>query len=257
MGVFRFKRFEVRNDLAAQKVGTDAVLLGAAMTLPIAPPHTTNVQQEHRDISAAPGDLGAEPPQTTNVQHLLDIGTGTGVIALMAAQRLADLAAAGVPETVASPQAAVSPETAGTRAHFQILAIDIDPAAISEATANFASSPWSTFLKADEISLNDLDKKPITIKASAKSYKSSVKTKKYTVSLSTVPSVHDGKVYLSPKLVTLTVNGKTYTGKTNDNGQVTFKITNLNKKGKYVANISYKGDKTYEEAVKSVKLSVK
>ena len=103
----------------------------------------------------------------------------------------------------------------------------------------------------------DLDKKPITIKASAKSYKSSVKTKKYTVSLSTVPSVHDGKVYLSPKLVTLTVNGKTYTGKTNDNGQVTFKITNLNKKGKYVANISYKGDKTYEEAVKSVKLTVK
>ena len=168
MGVFRFKRFEVRNDLAAQKVGTDAVLLGAAMTLPIAPPHTTNVQQEHRDISAAPGDLGAEPPQTTNVQHLLDIGTGTGVIALMAAQRLADLAAAGVPETVASPQAAVSPETAGTRAHFQILAIDIDPAAISEATANFASSPWSTFLKADEISLNDLDKKPSLVEPAAR-----------------------------------------------------------------------------------------
>ena len=103
----------------------------------------------------------------------------------------------------------------------------------------------------------DLDKKPITIKASAKSYKVPVKTKKYTVSLSTVPSVHDGKVYLSPKFVTLTVNGKAYTGKTNDNGQVTFKITNLNKKGKYVANISYKGDKTYEEAVKSVKLTVK
>ena len=103
----------------------------------------------------------------------------------------------------------------------------------------------------------DLDKKPITIKASAKSYKASVKTKKYTVSLSTIPSVHDGKVYLSPKLVTLTVNGKTYTGKTNDNGQVTFKITNLNKKGKYTADISYKGDKTYEEAVKSVKLTVK
>ena len=103
----------------------------------------------------------------------------------------------------------------------------------------------------------DLDKKPITIKAPAKTYKAATKTKKYTATLSTIPSVYDGKVYLSPKTVKLTVNGKTFTGQTNDKGQVTFKITNLNKKGKYTATISYKGDKTYEEATQKVKLTIK
>lgn len=104
MSVFRFKKFEVRNDLAAQKVGTDAVLLGAAMTLP--------------------DKAGAQ---------LLDVGTGTGVIALMAAQRLA-----------------------GNGRSFNISAIDIDPAAISEARANFAASLWSPSLHAENISLEDL-----------------------------------------------------------------------------------------------------
>ena len=103
----------------------------------------------------------------------------------------------------------------------------------------------------------DLDKKPITIKAPAKTYKAATKTKKYTATLSTIPSVYDGKVYLSPKAVKLTVNGKTFTGKTNGKGQVTFKITNLNKKGTYKAIISYKGDKTYEEATKKAKLTIK
>ena len=58
MGVFRFKKFEVVNERSAMKVNTDGVLLGAAMTI-------------------KPSD-----------RHLLDIGTGTGTIALMAAQRL-------------------------------------------------------------------------------------------------------------------------------------------------------------------------
>ena len=105
----------------------------------------------------------------------------------------------------------------------------------------------------------DLEKKPISIKASAKSYKASVKTKKYTVTLSTiVGSSHDGKVHMSSGMkVTLTVNGKTYTAKTNAKGQATFKITGLSKKGKYTAKISYEGDKTYDSAAKSVKLTIK
>ena len=104
----------------------------------------------------------------------------------------------------------------------------------------------------------DLDKKPIKIKASAKSYKAATKTKKYTVTLSTkVCSSHDGKAHLRTGLkVTLTVNGKTFTGKTNSKGQVTFKITNLSKKAKYKAKVSYEGDATYDSASKTVTLTV-
>ena len=57
MGVFQFKRFNVVNERSAMKVNTDGVLLGAAMT----------IRPEDR--------------------CMLDIGTGTGTIALMAAQR--------------------------------------------------------------------------------------------------------------------------------------------------------------------------
>ena len=102
----------------------------------------------------------------------------------------------------------------------------------------------------------DLDKKPITIKASSKSYKAATKTKKYTVTLSTIKGL-DGKMYLSPKAVSLKVNGKTYVAKTNSKGVATFKITNLTKKAKYSAVISYDGDKTYESASKKVTITVK
>jgi hypothetical protein len=101
----------------------------------------------------------------------------------------------------------------------------------------------------------DLDKKPLKIKAAAKSFKASAKTKKYTVTLSTIKGL-DGKMYLSPKTVKLTVNGKTYTA-TTKNGKATFKITNLNKKGKFTAKLSVKGDKTYEDATAKAKLTIK
>ena len=91
MGDFRFKQFSVRQDSSALKVGTDAVLLGAAMTV------------ESSD------------------RLLLDIGTGTGVIALMAAQRC--------------PEATIE-------------AIEIDAPSAAEAAQNFASSPWPCRLHA-------------------------------------------------------------------------------------------------------------
>lgn len=100
--IFRFKRFEVHNIDSALKVGTDAVLLGAAMTI-------------------LPTD-----------GLLLDIGTGTGVIALMAAQRLSDIA--------------------GGR-DFRIDAIDIDAPSAREAARNFEESPWGHALSASHIAL--------------------------------------------------------------------------------------------------------
>lgn len=104
MGVFRFKRFEVRNELSAMKVNTDGVLLGAAATL---------------DFSD---------------RRILDVGTGTGTIALMLAQRYDDMGPAALPE---------------------ITGIDIDAPSASEASENFAGSPWSGCLQCINSSLQN------------------------------------------------------------------------------------------------------
>lgn len=82
--VFRFKQFEIRNEKSGMKVGTDGVLLGAYV----------------------PADKR---------RHILDVGTGTGVIALMLSQR-----------TTAN-----------------IVGVEIDSIAAEEAKANVISSPWT------------------------------------------------------------------------------------------------------------------
>ena len=61
----------------------------------------------------------------------------------------------------------------------------------------------------------------------------------------------------SGKKITLNVNGKTYTAKTNSKGIATFKLK-LTKKGKYTAMISYEGQYLlYEKSTKSVKITIK
>lgn len=110
MGVFRFKRFEVVNERSAMKVNTDGVLLGASMTV-------------------KPAD-----------RRLLDIGTGTGTIALMAAQRLID--------------DHVNTGTIGDDSPV-IDAIDIDKVSVEEAQINFNNSPWSTYFHIDHASLEE------------------------------------------------------------------------------------------------------
>jgi len=104
----------------------------------------------------------------------------------------------------------------------------------------------------------NIEKKTTSISASAKTYKATAKTKKYTVTLKTIKgSSIDGKTYLAKgKKVTLTINGKTYTAKTNAKGQATFSLK-ITKKGKFAAKVSFAGDNTYKEANKSVKLTIK
>ncbi len=91
---FQFKQFKVEDDQSAMKVGTDAVLLGAWI-------------------------------ETKNAIRILDIGTGSGIIALMMAQK----------------------------SSAKIEAIDIDPLSIEQASQNFLHSNWASRIKATHISL--------------------------------------------------------------------------------------------------------
>jgi len=84
--VFQFKQFSIQQDRCAMKVGTDAVLLGAWCPI------------ENNPIS------------------ILDIGAGTGILALMLAQR--------------------------SNAK-QIDALEIDEEAYEQCVENFENSPWS------------------------------------------------------------------------------------------------------------------
>ena len=102
--VFRFRKFEVANEKSAMKVNTDGVLLGAAV----------RIYPCDRDI--------------------LDVGTGTGTIALMAAQRLCE---------------EMERDGHEAEAHtYDITGLDIDGDSATEAQENFDRSPWKGHLKA-------------------------------------------------------------------------------------------------------------
>lgn len=124
MSVFRFKKFNVVNERSAMKVNTDGVLLGAVMTI-------------------RPSD-----------RRLLDIGTGTGTIALMAAQRVM-----GIPDQVGDDGVKVGDDGVMVEDDVPggvvIDAIDIDEPSATEAAANFGNSPWAAALKAHLASLED------------------------------------------------------------------------------------------------------
>ena len=102
-----------------------------------------------------------------------------------------------------------------------------------------------------------ITKKSVTVTAPAKTYKATAKTKSYTVTLKTDPNQFDGKTYFGAgKKVTMTLNGITYTAKTDSKGQATFKLS-ITKKGTYSATVQYAGDNTYKSAKATAKITIK
>ena len=100
MSPFRFKQFIVKHDLSTMKVGTDAMLLGAWVAIP------------------------------QNCKSVLDVGTGSGVISLMLAQR--------------------------TQA--EIWGVDIHAPSIEQAKQNAVASPWAQRLHFELADINVMAK---------------------------------------------------------------------------------------------------
>jgi len=103
---FSFKQFSIAQDRCAMKVGTDGVALGAWAPV-------------------------------TGVTRILDVGTGTGLIALMLAQRSA--------------------------ADCQIVAVELDPDAAMQAAENCARSPWSDRIEIVTAAVQQLDTEPFDL----------------------------------------------------------------------------------------------
>lgn len=100
---FNFKQFKIEQDRCAMKVGTDGVLLGA-----------------WADVSGA--------------HTVLDVGSGTGVIAIMIAQRTAQ------------------------SENVQVHAVEIDEAAYSQSKENMAESPFAERLQVFNDSIQNFAK---------------------------------------------------------------------------------------------------
>ena len=90
------------------------------------------------------------------------------------------------------------------------------------------------------------------ITASNKTYKKTAKTKKYTVTLKN-PS---GKAITNTS-VSVNVNGKTYSAKTNKKGTASFTLINMAKIGTYKTKIVFKGNSYYKSANKTTKITIK
>jgi tRNA1Val (adenine37-N6)-methyltransferase len=97
---FNFKEFSVNQELCAMKVGTDGVLLGSWI-------------------------------DCKNARRILDIGTGTGLLALMIAQKCREA---------------------------MIDAMDIDDKSYQQAKENFMISPWNNRLRVFHTSIQEFAK---------------------------------------------------------------------------------------------------
>ncbi|GAA0854021.1 tRNA1(Val) (adenine(37)-N6)-methyltransferase [Aliiglaciecola litoralis] len=99
MNGFQFKQFSIEHANCAMKVGTDSILLGSWVN-------------------------------TRQAKRILDIGTGSGLLAIMMAQK----------------------STADT----QVLGIDIDDGAVTQASKNMRNCPWSERLSCQKVDVANL-----------------------------------------------------------------------------------------------------
>ena len=98
----------------------------------------------------------------------------------------------------------------------------------------------------------EITKAASKLTAKKKTFKAKAKTKKYDITLKD----NKGKAIKKAK-VTLKINGKTYTAKTNAKGKAIFKIKKLTKKGKYTAKVKFAGNGFYKASSASKKITVK
>ncbi|WP_405310483.1 Ig-like domain-containing protein [Methanobrevibacter sp.] len=114
---------------------------------------------------------------------------------------------------------------------------------------HFITSEYGDVLVKNIISV---EKAVPVLTAKNKAFKAKTKTKKYTVTLK-----NSKKKAIKNVKVTLKVNGKTYSAKTNSKGQAIFKLTKLTKVGKLPATVKFAGNAYYKASQKSVKITVK
>lgn len=109
-----------------------------------------------------------------------------------------------------------------------------------------------TYADTQAVAKIKVEKATPKLTAKAKTFKRTDKTKKYTITLKN----NQNKVMKNTK-ITLKVNGKTYSTKTNTKGVATFKLTKLTKKGKFTATVKYAGSSYYYAKTVKPKITVK